>query len=100
MYSDAGAAGRPRAITVRSAVATVAWGLPRLAGPAARAAHRGGDRRLEGVAAAARVQRAVLRPAGAAGRGGGRSGVAAPRWARASPVGTDAGGRGHLLQER
>src|SRR3954449_12131713 len=94
MYSDAEAPGRPRAMTVRSAVATQGV-LPRLAGAAARAAHRRGDRRLEGVPARARVERAVLRAAGAAGRNRGRAGVRVPAAGR-SPSWDEGGRRGHL----
>src|SRR4051794_6432275 len=67
MYSEADASARPSEITVRSAVATraIEAGLPGLAGAAVRAAdgrrHRGG----EAVAARARVEGPVLRPAGA-----------------------------------
>src|SRR4051812_19699299 len=57
MYSDALASGRPRAMTVRSAVARA---LPGLVGPAVRAADGRGDRRLEDVPALAVVERGVL----------------------------------------
>src|SRR3954447_25361595 len=89
-------------MTVRSAVATRA-GLPGLAAAAPRAADPRGDGRLEGVAAATGVQRAVLGAAGAAGRRGVVTGVAlgAGRGGRGSP---GAGGGledgSHLLHRR
>src|SRR4051794_12387825 len=99
MYSDAEASGRPRAMTVRSAVATPG-GLPRLAGPAAGAAHRRGDRGLERVAAPAGVERTVLWSAGAASRHRRRSG-GAPRGPRGTPGGARADSRrGHGSLER
>src|SRR5215210_45495 len=66
MYREALASARPRAMTVRSAVAT-AGGLPGLVGAAVGAADGGGDLRLEGVAALAPVQRLVLGGRGALG---------------------------------
>src|SRR3954471_21234233 len=97
MYSEAEASGRPRAITVRSAVAT-RGGLPRLVGPAVRAAHRRGDERREGVPARARVERAVLGTAGTAcggggpARGGGGGGPGAAPAAGRAPPGDERGG--------
>ena len=61
---EALASALPRAITVRSAVAT-AGGLPGLFGAAVRAADGGGDLRLEAVAALAPVQSLILRCGGA-----------------------------------